>query len=163
MVELLVPNQMTRVRFPSTAPVSTHRFGRVDVLNTELIGIAGFVIAATAMALIHGTRERVTWPAWLVPLVVVIPFAGWTGFVIFAEGLKSFFPVLMETRWGLLVWYDRLMSLTAAYYLLQNRARAAGMKSDLWVIAIAATGSIALLLMLARTVYLEDKQSARNG
>ena len=115
------------------------------------------------MALIHSTKERVTWPAWLVPLVIVIPFTGWTAFAIFEEGLMSFFPMLMETRWGLLVWYDRLMSLTAAYYLLQNRARAAGVKSDLWVIAIVVTGSIALFLMLARTVYLEDKQSARNG
>ncbi len=132
-------------------------------MNTELIGIIGFVIAASAMALIHGTKERVTWPAWLVPLVVVIPFAGWTGYALFEAGLKSFLPMVTETSWGLQVWYDRLMSLTAAYYLLQNRARAAGVKSDLWVIAIAVTGSIALLLMLARTVYLEDKQSARTG
>ncbi len=133
------------------------------MLDTELIGIAGFVIAAAAMALIHSTRERVTWPVWLVPLAIVVPVAGWTGFAIFEEGLVGFFPMLMETRWGLQVWYDRLMSLTAAYYLLQNRARAAGVKSDIWVIAIVVTGSIALFLMLARTLYLEDKQSARNG
>ena len=131
-------------------------------MDAQSVGIFGFVIAVAAMALIHGTKERVSWPAWLVPLVIVIPFAGWTGYAIYAEGLVSFFPMLMESKWGLQVWYDRLMSLTAAYYLLQNRARAAGMKSDVWVLAIMATGSIALLLMLARTVYLEDQQAARN-
>ncbi len=133
------------------------------MLDAKLIGVVGFVVAATAMAFIHSTKERVTWPAWLVPLVIAIPFALWTGFALIEEGLLSFSPMLMETKWGLLVWYDRLMSLTAAYYLLQNRARAAGVKSDIWVIAIAMTGAIALLLMLARTVYLEDKQSAGEG
>jgi hypothetical protein len=45
--------------------------------------------------------------------------------------------------------------VTAAFYLLQNRARAAGMKSEVWVIVVIATGSIGLLLMLARTLQLE--------
>lgn len=131
-------------------------------MNTELIGIGGFAIAIMAMSLIHATKERVTWPGWLFPVAFLIPFVGLLGFAVLDGGFKDFFSMLMETKWGVLIWYDRLMSLTVAYYLLQNRARAAGIKSDLWVIAIAVTGNIALFLMLSRMVYLEANQSAQS-
>ena len=49
------------------------------------------------------------------------------------------------------------MSVTIAFFLLQNRARAVGMKSEVWVIVVIFTGSIGLLLMLAQTVFLERK------
>ncbi|MEM1081806.1 MAG: hypothetical protein AAGH65_09525 [Pseudomonadota bacterium] len=132
-------------------------------MDTQTIGIMSFILAASAMALIHSTKERVSWPAWLVPLIVVIPVIGWTGYTLVDEGLGSFFPMLMQTKWGLLIWIDRLLCLTVAYYLLQNRARSAGMKSDLWVLAIVTTGCIGVLLMLARMVYLEDQVLASEG
>jgi hypothetical protein len=51
--------------------------------------------------------------------------------------------------------------VTAAFFLLQNRARAVGMKSEVWVIIVIFTGSIGLLLMLAQTIYLERKGPRR--
>lgn len=132
-------------------------------MNTEFIGVVGVVIAVVAMSLIHATKERVTWPAWLVPVAILIPFVGLFGLAVLEGGFKSFYSVLLESKWGLLIWYDRLMSLTVAYYLIQNRARAIGMKSDLWVIAIAVTGNIGLFLMLSRMVRLESELSAQNG
>ena len=128
-------------------------------MDNNLVAIGGFVIAVMAMSLIHATKERVTWPAWLVPVAVVIPFVVLLGLALLDGGFKDFYTTLVENKWGLLLWFDRLMGLTAAYYLLQNRARAAGMKSDLWVIAIAVTGNIALFLMLSRMVYLESQPS----
>lgn len=125
--------------------------------HSELIGLAGFAVAAIAMLLVTQTKQRVSWPAWLVPAAVVVPFAAWTGVAVVEEGLFGFWPMLMESHWGLQVWFDRLMSVTAAFFLLQNRARAAGMKSEVWVLAVIFTGSVGLLLMLARTVYLERK------
>lgn len=125
--------------------------------HSELIGLAGFAVAAIAMLLVTQTKQRVSWPAWLVPAAVVVPFAAWTGVAVVEEGLFGFWPMLMGSHWGLQVWFDRLMSVTAAFFLLQNRARAAGMKSEVWVLAVIFTGSIGLLLMLARTVYLERK------
>ncbi len=59
------------------------------------------------------------------------------------------------------VWFDRLVSTTAAFFLFQNRSRAIGMKSEVWVIAVIFTGSIDLMLMLAQTVYLERKASMK--
>ena len=125
--------------------------------HSELIALAGFVAAAIAMLLVTQTKQRVTWPGWLVPAVVVVPLAAWTGLAIVEQGLFDYLPTLLDSDWGLQVWFDRLMSVTAAFFLLQNRARAAGMKSEVWVIAVIFTGSIGLLLMLARTLYLERK------
>jgi hypothetical protein len=51
------------------------------------------------------------------------------------------------------------MSVAAGFFLLQNRARAIGMKSEVWVLAVIFTGGIGLLLMLARTVYLERRKT----
>lgn len=125
--------------------------------HSELIALAGFVAAAVIMLLVTQTKGRVSWPGWLVPVVVVVPFAAWTGLAIVEQGLFDYLPTLLGSDWGLQLWFDRLMSVTAAFYLLQNRARAAGMKSEVWVIVVIFTGSIGLLLMLARTLYRERK------
>lgn len=125
--------------------------------NAELIALAGFAAAAIAMLLVTQTKNRVSWPAWLVPAGVGGAFAALTAVAVAQEGLFGFWPMLMHSQWGLQIWFDRLMSLAAAFFLLQNRARAAGMKSEVWVIAVIFTGAIGLLLMLARTVYLERR------
>ena len=125
--------------------------------HPELAALAGFAVAAIAMLLVTQTKERVSWPAWLVPVVVVVAVAVWAGLAIVEEGLFGFWPMLIGSYWGLSLWFDRLMSVAAAFYLLQNRARAAGMKSEVWVLVVIFTGSIGLFVMLARTVYVERK------
>ena len=125
--------------------------------DSGLMAIAGLAVAAFAMLLVTQSKERVTWPAWLVPAVVVVPFAAWTGFAIVEEGLAGLLAMLTGSHWGLQVWFDRLMAVAAAFFLLQNRARAAGMKSEVWVLVVIFTGSIGLFLMLARTIYRERK------
>jgi hypothetical protein len=128
---------------------------------TEFFAFAGFAVAVAAMLLVTQTKERVSWPAWLVPAAVLVPFTAWTVLAIIKEGVVGFWPVLMGSYWGVQVWFDRLLSVTAAFFLLQNRARAVGMKSEVWVIVVIFSGSIGLLLMLAQTVYLERKGPAR--
>ncbi|KGE02996.1 hypothetical protein [Pseudohaliea rubra] len=123
--------------------------------TSEVIALAGFAAAAFAMLLVTQTKDRVAWPAWLVPLAVALPLAAWGGVAIYREELSGFWPLLTGSAWGLHAWFDRLMLLAAGFFLLQNRARAAGMKSEVWVIAVMFTGAVGLLLMLARTVYLE--------
>ena len=113
------------------------------------------------MLLVTQTKDRVSWPAWIVPVAVAVIFAAFTGLVIFMEGLLGFWPVLMGSYWGMQVWFDRLLSATAAFFLLQNRARAVGMKSEVWVLAVIFTGSLGLLLMLAQTVHLERKAALK--
>ncbi|MHA7817592.1 MAG: hypothetical protein ACX93N_14025 [Pseudohaliea sp.] len=126
----------------------------------EWVALGGFAVAAMAMLLVTQTKERVAWPAWLVPAGLVVPFAALTAYAVFTEELFGFWPLLTRSPWGLQAWFDLLICLTAAFFLLQNRARAAGMKSEVWVLVVMTTGGIGLLLMLARTVYLELQQGA---
>lgn len=128
---------------------------------TGYIALAGFAVAVVAMLLVTQTKERVSWPTWLVPAAVLVPFTALTVLAITTEGIGGFWPALMGSYWGVQVWFDRLLSVTAAFFLLQNRARAVGMKSEVWVIIVIFTGSIGLLLMLAQTVYLERKGPPR--
>ena len=128
----------------------------------ELIALAAFVAAAVAMLLITQSKHRVAWPAWLVPAVVVIPLGVWAGFAAAEQRLADVLPLLMASPWGLQLWLDRLVSVTVAFFLLQNRARAAGLKSEVWVIAVIFTGSVGLLLMLALTLYRERQMAAGN-
>ncbi len=121
----------------------------------ELIALAAFVATVVAMLLITQSKHRVAWPAWLVPAVVAIPLVAWTGFAASDLRLAEFLPLLLASGWGVQLWIDRLVSVTVAFFLLQNRARAAGLKSEVWVIAVIFTGSIGLLLMLALTLYRE--------
>jgi len=131
--------------------------------NFELLALAGFAVAAVAMLLVTQSKRRVDWPAWIVPAAVVIPFAALTGVAIAEQGLFGFWQMLTGSPWGLQVWFDRLMSVTAAFFLLQNRARAVGMKSEVWVLAVIFTGSIGLFLMLARTIRLERRAARTDG
>lgn len=125
--------------------------------TSEWCALAGFGLAAFVMLLVTQTKERVAWPAWLVPAIVVVPLAACTGWAIGEQGLFGVWPLATGSPWGLQLWFDRLMAVTAGFFLLQNRARQAGMKSEVWVLAVIVTGSIGLLLMLARTVYLERR------
>lgn len=125
----------------------------------EGIALGVFLAAAMVMLLVTQTKERVGWPAWLVPTVCCVLIAGWTAYAWYEEGLSSAWNKIGDSAWGLQAWTDRLMSTAAAFFLLQNRARAAGMKSEAWVLAVIFTGSIGLLFMLARTVYLERNNS----
>ena len=82
-------------------------------------------------------------------------FAAYTAVTIWSEGLM---PVLVNhtsNLWGVQVWWDLLISLTIALFLIAPRARAAGMNVPLWTLAILATASIGLLAMCARLFWLE--------
>lgn len=125
----------------------------------EFIAIVGLAVAAGVMLVITQTRHTLSWPGWLVPALAVVPLAAWTLYAFLAEGPSAFWPVPSGSVWGMQIWYDRLMSVTAAFFLLQNRARAAGMKSEVWVLLVIFTGSLGLLTMLARTLQLERRQA----
>lgn len=125
--------------------------------SSELIALAAFAGAAVAMLLVTQSKHRVPWPAWLVPAAIVVPLAALAGVAIANEGLFGVWPLVIGSDWGLQLWLDRVASVAAAFFLLQNRARAAGMKSEVWVLAVIFTGSVGLLLMLARTLHLERR------
>jgi hypothetical protein len=124
---------------------------------SEWTALAGFAVAAGVMLLVTQTKARVSWPGWLVPATIAALLAVGAGLTVAEAGLFGLRPLLTASPWGLQLWVDRLACLTAAFFLLQNRARAAGVKSEVWVLVVIVTGGIGLLAMLARTVQLERR------
>lgn len=55
------------------------------------------------------------------------------------------------------VWFDLLLAVAIAFYLMAPRARAVGMRLWPWALAVVATASVALLPMLARLLWLERR------
>ena len=125
----------------------------------QVLAFAVFGVAGLVMLLITQTRRRVAWPGWLVPLAAFVSLAGWTLAALAIEGPANLLPVYTASHWGLQAWCDRLVCASIAFFLMQNRARSAGMKSETWVILVIFTGGLALLAMLARMLYLERRQT----
>ena len=121
--------------------------------------VAGLMVFIVAALMVTQTKERVGWPAWLVPVAIAVAVAAASVVAIVEEGPFRFLPGPGASLWELVVWYNLLMALGAAFFLLQNRARAAGMKSEVWVLLVVFTGGVGLLLMLARTLQLERDQA----
>lgn len=82
-------------------------------------------------------------------------FAAFTAVTIWAEGLMLVVINHTSNLWGVQVWWDLLISLTIAFFLIAPRARAVGMSLPLWTAFVLATASIGLLAMCARLFWLE--------
>lgn len=82
-------------------------------------------------------------------------FAAYSGVTIWAEGLMPLIVNHTSNLWGVQVWWDLLISVTIALFLIAPRARAQGMNLSLWAVLILATASIGLLAMCARLFWLE--------
>lgn len=123
--------------------------------HSELMALAGFICAAVAMLLVTQTKDQISALAWLVPTAIVLPIAVFTGLAITEMRIFDFLSVLVQSDWGLVFWFNGLVSVAVAFFLLQDRARAAGLKSEVWVLIVIFTGCIGLLLMLARTLHSE--------
>lgn len=131
--------------------------------DIQFLALAGFAAAAITALLVTQSKHRADWPAWAVPACVAVPFIALTGLAFAREGAASLWSMLTGSLWGLQLWYGFILSVAAGFFLLQNRARAAGMKSEVWVLLVIFTGGIGLLLMLARTLYLERQHARRDA
>jgi hypothetical protein len=63
--------------------------------------------------------------------------------------------------WGVQIWLDLLQAALVGFVLLVPRARAQGMRPVPWLLGVAATGSIGLMAMVARVLYLEARTATR--
>lgn len=129
----------------------------------RLVAVAGMLLFIAVALQITQTRHRVRWPGWLVPAGAVLPLAAWSVLAILREGPFGFIQSQTGSLWGMLIWYNLLAGLGVAFFLLQNRARAAGMKSEIWVLFVAFTAGMGLLVMLARMLYLERQQDSSSA
>lgn len=117
--------------------------------------------AATALFLLRLAHPRPAGhtPNWIAPSVLAAFFLAFTAVTVLEEGLVQFWINHTTSLAGNQVWFDLLLAVAIAFYLLAARARAVNMPILPWALAVIATASLALLPMLARLLWLE--QAAR--
>lgn len=94
---------------------------------------------------------------WAMPAVLGGVFAVFSLITVAEDGLLQFWVNHTSNLSGNQVWFDLVMAVTIGFYLIAPRARAVGMNLVPWGVAVFATACIALLPMLARVVWLEQK------
>ncbi|MEP3655981.1 MAG: hypothetical protein ABJO36_13890 [Litorimonas sp.] len=105
------------------------------------------------------TNGRMPKNAWMVAVFFCIALTAWTIPAVLSEGLLGFIPAHSQSLWGNQVWFDLLMALTMAWVLILPRAKTLRMNLPLWLLFILCTGSIGFSAMLARMLFLEERQA----
>jgi hypothetical protein len=95
-------------------------------------------------------------PATLV--AVSVSFLIFSVVVIVREGPFGFWTEHTRNLWGNQIWLDLLLLASACWFLLMPRASRLKMHSVLWLLLVLSSGSVGLLLMISRVLYLEDKE-----
>ena len=119
-----------------------------------LLGAAGSLPAMLTLALRGRVQER-----WWIAALLAVGFIAFSAVPIMQEGYLGFLPNHTQNLWGTQVWYDLVICVVVAMVFIVPRAKAAGMKVPLWVLAVGLTASIALLPMVARLFWLERGQA----
>ena len=115
--------------------------------------LGGIAAILVAIGWVLARRETIGSPA--IAAALAGGFAAYSGVTIWAEGLMPVLTNNTSNLWGVQVWWDLLISVTIALFLIAPRARAQGMSLPLWAALILATASIGLLAMCARLFWLE--------
>ena len=123
--------------------------------------LGGIAAILVAIGWVLARRETIGCPA--IAAALAGGFAAYSGVTIWAEGLMPVLTNSTSNLWGVQVWWDLLISVTIALFLIAPRARAQGMSLPLWAALILATASIGLLAMCARLFWLERAAASRTA
>lgn len=122
-----------------------------------VLALLGCVSTILAIAAGRRVTDQVR---WILPAALGAIFAGFSGITVAQEGLIQFWLNHTSDLSGNQVWFDLLFAVTIGFYLIAPRARAVGMPLMPWAIAVTLTACIALLPMLARVVWLEQRAAS---
>lgn len=111
-----------------------------------------------AAILVAATRTKAPFGSgWILAAVLGLAFLAFTAVTLAQEGVVQFWWNHTTSFAGNQVWFDLLLAVTISFVLLVPRAQAVGMRVLPWGIAVLLTASVALLPMLARVLWLEQK------
>ncbi|GAB4431778.1 MAG: hypothetical protein Kow0031_13000 [Anaerolineae bacterium] len=100
--------------------------------------------------------------SWLLPAALSALFFGFSLVAVFTEGPTGFWPEHTRNLWGNQIWFDLLLAVGVGWYFLVPPAKSVGMRPLPWLVLVVCTGSIGLLAMLARLLYLQEKAANRS-
>lgn len=135
----------------------------MDLVLTPYLALylGGIAAILVAIGWVLARRETIGSPA--IAAALAGGFAAYSGVTIWAEGLMPVLTNNTSNLWGVQFWWDLLISVTIALFLIAPRARAQGMSLPLWTALIVATASIGLLAMCARLFWLERATANRTA
>lgn len=127
-------------------------------LTTVIPVVAGLatVVTLLAVAALDLSRWR---GAWVVPAAASLAFLVLSVAAVVAEGPFGFWTEHVRNLWGNQVWVDLLLAASVGFAALVPRARALRMRPVRWCVLVLCTGSIGLLAMAARILFLRDHQA----
>lgn len=124
----------------------------LQILPVLAYGLAIASVVATTLS--AGASRR---GLWVVPVIAATAFWVYSIITVLQEGLVQFWFNHTTTFSGNQVWFDLLLAVAICFFMIAPRARAANMRLWPWAVATIALAGLALLPMLARLLYLEDR------
>ncbi|MFU7529556.1 hypothetical protein [Qipengyuania sp. ASV99] len=128
---------------------------------TEILTIAGLAAGIAALVWVL-VSNRITGNAMLAAMLSA-GFAAFTAVQIWQDGIVMFWTNHTANLTGVQVWWDLIMCVTIALFLIAPRARKAGMNVLPWALFVACTASIGLLAMCARLFWLEKAAAEKTA
>ena len=129
-----------------------------DLYHIIPTGGAAIMLACLVTA---AARRKPAANGWAVTALLAALFALCSTYAVATGGPLGFWTEHVRNAWGNQIWLDLLCAAATAFIVLLPRARAAGMAVWVWLAFLIATGSLGLLAMLARCLWLEGR--ARQG
>ena len=121
----------------------------------QFLPILDYLVTAAVVLLIAAGRKSASQGLLI---ILAIGFTGFTLLTLWQEGLTMFWINHTSSLSGVQVWFDLLISVALSFALIAPSARAVGMPLLPWALAVLATASVALLPMIARTLWLETRR-----
>ena len=123
---------------------------------------AAAAVAFVATGVLVAQRRTLDPRGWVAPAALCASFTAWSVHAVVDGGPLGFWPEHTGNAWEAQIWFDLLLALGVAWYLLQPRLRHHGIAPLPWFALVVATGSIGLLALLARLLYAE-RSAARTA
>ncbi|MEO1252480.1 MAG: hypothetical protein AAFW81_09060 [Pseudomonadota bacterium] len=123
----------------------------------EIAPLAAVAVLVLVMARIAGRGGEPAKNAWFGPAIICVLFLAWSLWAVVREGPLGFWPIHTANAWGNQVWFDLLIAIGVGWFFLAPKAKAAGMNVWLWMGLTLCSGTIGVLAMLSRYLYLAQR------
>ena len=127
----------------------------ISSANTLVSAIAAAIVLVVGIGAALKPQQLPQPGLWWIPALLSAAFFIGSLRAIATGGTLGFWAEHIRNDWNNQIFLDLLLSASCAYFLLLARARAVSMQVLPWFGLIAASGSIGLLAMLARLLFLE--------